>query len=269
MANASWDEWKQAIVDFAESHAWRTYMIAKRDSMSFPSSVPKDQARGGQWFVYELYNICDALVPNLSLGEFRSTVESKVPARLAHDLNLRESMKPFVDIEDYIAVFSQTTSMYRPSLGRPAEARRDSRRPPPANQTDRPTYVQRPLRLEGTFRDMRDRTSGSRDNGSNRPQGNRAPNVSDRPTRESVCFNCQKPGHYARDCSQAPTKSTKQAVAALVGCSPIDPPSKEEESESRADESIDTGVADDTSVAPVAALSWTPHAYDEDFYDSE
>lgn len=235
--------------------------------MSFPGSVPRDQARGGQWFVYELYNICDALVPNLSLGEFRSTVESKVPSRLAHDLNLRESLRPFVDIEDSIVAFSQATSMYRPNLERSGDPRRDPRR---ANdRTDRPEYLQRPLRLEGTFRDMRNRSPvGPKPSAESRPPGNRAPNVADRNVQEQVCFNCQKPGHYARDCSQAATPRTRQVIAALAGYTP-----------DREDDSLEGGTASpepESSIleaalpdAAVAALSWTPPEYEEEDYDSD
>lgn len=178
-------------------------MIFKRDSMSFPASVPKDQARGGQWFVYELYNICDALVPKPFPEEFRSTVESKVPLQLAHDLNLRDSLKPFIDIEDYIAAFAQATSMYRPSIERASDSRREVRKPANGG-ADRPSYVQRPLRLEGTFRDIRDKNlTVSKPSGDGKTPGNRALNVTDRPPqKEPVCFNCQRPGgiHQARIC---------------------------------------------------------------------
>lgn len=269
MADASWDQWKQALVDFAESHAWRTYMIGRRDAMSFPGSVPKDQARGGQWFVYELYNICDALVPNLSLGEFRSTVESKIPARLAHDLNLRGSLRPFTDIEDYIAAFADATSMYRPSLERTNDSRRDTRRPS-ADRPDRPNYIQRPLRLEGTFRDMRERnTATSKPAADLRTPGNRAPNVTDRTTKDPVCFNCQRPGHFARECTQATTSRTRQVIAALTGYTPDTESSVPQETVETPREENSPKSEEEEIPPAVAALSWSPYVYEEEYYDSD
>lgn len=56
MANASWKDWKQLIVDKAQNQAWRTYMVNKRERLSFPGSIPPGESRGGQWFIYGLYN---------------------------------------------------------------------------------------------------------------------------------------------------------------------------------------------------------------------
>ena len=269
MEGATWAQWAQEIIDYAESHSWRTHMIRKRDQLVFPQSVPANEGKPGIWFIYEIYKLSSALTPTLSLGEFRSTVESKIPARLATDLSAREVLFPFKDIDDYIKVFSLLSQTYKGSGPPKGSSTRATEAAPP-----RPRSVplpQKPLRFEGTFKNARAQSQASgRDeipdsNSDKRRMGNRAPSVgSGGSNNDRVCYNCRQSGHWARECPRPPSQRSRQAIAALEHMENLQEDPKEEQ------EAQDESAAPqehDEPVQSVAALAWNS-VYDDEDYDT-
>lgn len=77
----------------------------KQGNLRFPESVPDKESRPGQWFIYRLHELFDALSSALSLRTFRSTAGSKTSARICVDNDIRDTVEIFTTIADYIGAF--------------------------------------------------------------------------------------------------------------------------------------------------------------------
>jgi len=221
LGNATWAQWKQEIVDKAESNEWRMHQVHKRDAFNFPDVVPSDQLQAGSWWAWELLKISSSISPGLNLQEFQAIVTTRMKSdSVRQSLNLLEYSKPATTIADYIK-----------SIGIASEGRKGAARPTGDKVITTSVKVVEP---RTAFADRRRPFSSFRNN--NRPEHPKAEvQVKTYPSSGNVnnsfknnskpigtannkivtCYNCNKTGHYARDCPDSRTGPTHRVIAAL------------------------------------------------------
>lgn len=202
--------------------------------MRFPQSVPMSEDRPGVWFGYHFYRLCRDLNPDLSLQDFRASIETKISPAMARDISLKSNGSTLSTVEDYLHVFAMAAeSHFAPhSFRQPATNTSRASPRPPTRVTAVPERPPHPRKDQP------------------RPDQNRAQRGQDGGPRK--CYNCGKPGHIAARCSEP----LSAAAIAILDAHP-----DHDEGDSKSiieDEYVQEATSQWVTQEPsVAALAWS------------